>query len=394
MASFGIEHILSNLEYFKKCFHISKTNETVKLVIADLMDKVIISNELINIINDSEYVYSLNKINAIEQPKTGDLLFKYQYLTQYIFKNIFDIAFYFADPNNKLQSNVYAEMPYDIIAINAIHQFSFYTGLNICIYSDIAIPGFKPINLNINNNKNGEIKKFINVINYKDNIKIKKLEFNGDKLYYRTIKKEGWFNRADYTSDKTIIAKFIRIKWFPLLLPIAMAKDSINIPYLNKYIWNFFNNTIKLKVGFNILYSIMYLHPKQLAGVTNNILFRYEIEGNENYLNNFKYIYKSSVRQWCISNNFDNFYGAVYDLLQYDYNYCGKNKLFKILRDALIYLDHTALDMLEFPKNIRVLMFLVDKIVAKDKYAIIAGNKLGNVYKDKIKHIEKFLRAI
>jgi len=38
MASFGIEHILSNLEYFKKCFHISKTNETVKLVIADLMD--------------------------------------------------------------------------------------------------------------------------------------------------------------------------------------------------------------------------------------------------------------------------------------------------------------------------------------------------------------------
>ena len=45
--------------------------------------------------------------------------------------------------------------------------------------------------------------------------------------------------------------------------------------------------------------------------------------------------------------------------------------------DALIYLDHTALDMLEFPKNIRVLMFLVDKIVAKDKYAIIAGNKFG-----------------
>ena len=40
-------------------------------------------------------------------------------------------------------------------------------------------------------------------------------------------------------------------------------------------------------------------------------------------------------------------------------------------------MDHTALDMLEFPKNIRVLMFLVDKIVAKDKYAIIAGNKFG-----------------
>lgn len=95
----------------------------------------------------------------------------------------------------------------------------------------------------------------------------------------------------------------------------------------------------------------MKIHPLQLAGVTNNIVFRKIIKGNEDWLHNFTEISCNSAREFTKQFNNDIIV-EIYRLLLFNYNYIGFNRFEKFMRNALIYMDVEDLNNFNFPYNL------------------------------------------
>ena len=329
--------------------------------IDDLFDSLIISNKLFQIIVQSDMIRE-----EVQQMSIGDCLFQYPKTTELIFKTILNdtVQFYAV---KDMPTNILLKIPATEKAMEAIKLMCLNLNLS-CSFNDIyPRKNFEPINLNVYDNSKDKF-TFIEMDYTKGKSILPNWNIGANKIYVQIYKNKSWTNFNNNDINLRYYNRILRIKWYKLLVPIAMHDDCINVPFMNKYIWNEINNKIKLKVDLNILYKCLKVYPTQLVGVTNLVMFRHKLKGNEAWANNFKRIYENNVMQWTAQYN-NNLMAEIYRLIHYQYNYLGDNIYEKELRASLIYHDYDTLKEYDYPKNLIALDFLLGGKLNREIYS-------------------------
>ena len=371
---------------YRKIFLLQPGAKTILVSIDDIFHSLLISNKLVDLILTSDMFEKNKLIGSI-----GDSLFEHADITEYIFKVLFnDTVHYFIA--KEYESNVLLKIPDNQEAIDTIKFIAAELNLCVALYDDLPRANFEKINLNKIIKENHEKFSFIELIDVQADKKMDKWEIFSDKLYVNTYKPKHWINFDLTNEGKTFYKRILRWRWYKLLLPLAVFNDCINTPYLNHYIWKETKQLIKLDIDLNILYKSLKVFPLQLVGVTNNVLFRQRIFGDEDWLHNWDKISNNSCFQWTRLYNYD-YHLNIFKLIHFERNYNGNNYFESYLRRALIYLDAETLRMYNFPLNLHILEAEISKIWDKDKKTIWLAN-LALDTTDKVEFIDKYLNII
>lgn len=392
MDSFGLPNLLFNYKYYRKYFELKNNIEFLYVSIDDIYENIIISNKLFAILCISDF-YNDKEFKDLS---IGDKLFTHRRATEYVFKILFNDSVIYYNCKN-YESNILIKIPNTQDAINKAKEICLEIGLCCIFYNTIPTKNFTPINLNKKETDDNPF-KFINLI--KDDYGADAIKWNidCDKLYFNMFKNKYWIDNNFYEDIENIginLRKFFKFKWYKLLFPLAVYNNSINVPFMNKYIWNQVNDIFKLKLDLNIIYRCLKIHPLQLAGVTNNIVFRKKIKGNEDWLHNFTEISCNSAKEFTKQYKND-IIAEIYRLLLFNYNYIGFNRFEKFMRYPLVYIDVETLEVNNFPYNLYAFDGILATYLNKDKeeiwkYSLSNYETIGN---DKRDFIKRYLKVI
>lgn len=392
MDSFGLPNLLFNYKFYRKHFELNNNIEFLYVSIDDIYENIVISNKLYAILNISDF----NKDKEFKDLSIGDKLFAYRRATEFIFKILFNDSVVYYNCQN-YESNVLIKIPNTKEAINKAKDICLNIGLCCIFYNTIPTQNFTPINLN-KVESYGEPFKFINYIQNDFGSDAIKWKIDCNKLYFNMFRNKYWIDNNFNDDIENIgknLRKFFKFKWYKLLFPLAVYNNSINVPFMNKYIWNQVNDILKLKVDLNIIYKCLKIHPLQLVGITNNIVFRKIIKGNEDWLHNFTEISCNSAREFTKQFNND-IIEEIYRLLLFNYNYIGFNRFEKFMRNALIYMDAEVLNDFNFPSNLYTFDANLATFFNHDKeeiwtYSLNNYKTIGNAKREFIK---RYLKVI
>ena len=380
-----LSEILLNFQYYRQNFNLEIGDNYVIVSIDDIFDKLIISNRLLSFIKASDIKDSVEASCV----SVGDLLFCYECITEYIFKILInDTVHYYYAPG--YESNVLCKIP--LKSIDIIKKLCAELGLSCAIYSLQPYEKFEYINISYNQNIEDPF-KFIKINNDNGKIKTDNWKINAQKLYVNTYKQKYWLNHDKTYMNARLFRKIMKFRWYKLLLPIAVFDDSINIPYLNHYIWKELEEWTKLKINLDIIVYCFKCFPLQLAGTTNHVLFQHKLKGCENWLHNWKTIFSNNVIQWTYAYDENFYYEEIFRLINFDYNYNGHNKFEPILRRALIYMPKNILLKYNYPLNLSLFDRMLDEISNKERMDIWYAN-INRKINDKNDFVIKYLNII
>lgn len=306
--------------------------------------------------------YELELIENFPEPYVP--LIKIPTLFYSIIKNCFPEYPVYIFPVKDYYTNIIIEIPDDPIIFDYLDCICKEIGLCYCIYKNLADPGFKFLNKKKNEINFNSVT--INKTNYGMDVPCK--NYNYDICYFKRYKYLTFHVKniiSNSLNDK--IEEFknkYRFRWMHLLLPLYCG-NSPSINELTKHLWNSFNNTIKLKFGFDD-YIDMKLHPFNLLGTTTLILFRRQYFGTEFCLTHMNKIFANSIRNWIKVGN-TNYQAIIFKTLNYNYNYIGSCPYECLLRKSLIYYNSHQLEKNNFPLNCGALAKIIDKEIPMEK---------------------------
>ena len=284
--------------------------------------------------------------------------------------------------------------------LNEIEEFCKVTGFDYNIYSNMPLKNFKRIILETDKNHDCHINTNNNII--KNTIfaqEYARIKHNLDinSCYCKTYKTKRYinFNKHDYKNVKSRIKnikKWFRFKWYNLLLPIYIF-NNINIDYLFDYIFRITKNLIKVNLTKRDLFDIG-LHPIQLIGSTNIILFRRHYNIQDKVINGIFPISFNSVVNWAHYKCNKNIYNIILKNINFDYSYNGKCHLYDELRLPLTHLNKSMLIKLNYPYN----PILCNVLYANQSRNTRVEELTKAIFKcdvtDKLDYIDQFIRII
>ena len=377
---------LLNYNQTREIFNVTDTINTIIVSIDDIFSKLIISNDLYEILRNSD----ISDSDDFKIAKIGDILFNYEQITEFIFKIIInDTVQYYSKKD--YESNLLVKIPDTEIAISNIKELCAELCICCAIYDVTPRKNFEPININYSENNEDKF-KFIELIKYNGKTKADKWQLKSDKLYVNCFKDIHWTNYNRNKIDKVYLRKIFKFRWYKLMLPISIYDNSINIPYLTSYIWKYLEERMKLRINLDIIHKGLMVFPLQLAGTSNHVLFRHKLKGSENWLHNWNVVHENSTIQWTKNFNYD-LYNEIFKLINYDYNYIGTNIFEKSIRNALIYCTERELTTYNFPENISIFENIIKKKTNREKLDIWINNTTNKI-NEKAKFIDKYLNII
>lgn len=353
-----LSDILLNFAYYREIFNLKPGSNFLVVSVDDIFGKIYISNKLYEILSHSDIIKE-----EFQTVSVGDELFKFQNITEFIFKTLINdsVQYYVA---GDYPTNILVRIPDSEIAIQTIKTLCLELNLSCAIYDMYSRKNFEPINLNVHN-KSKNPHSFLNVRLENGKTKAENWNIKVNKLFVNAFKQRGWTNWNRTEINMLNYVKIMKFRWYKLLLPIAIFDNSINVPFMNRFIWKEVKEKFNLEIDLTILYKCLKIHPLQLAGVTNHVIFGHELIGSEDWAHNFDEIFANNVMQW--TRPFaTNLCQEICRLIHFQYNYLGDNIFENILRNILIYNDAQTLQVYDFPNQMPQLDMLTGANLNKD----------------------------
>ena len=312
-----------------------------------------------------------------------------------IIKNYFPKCNVYGFPIEGEYFNVIAEVPITDDSLNYIENFC--KNMNLCY---VIISNFK-INdkykyLDIKENSIAFKSEDLYKMNHGENLP--RIDIRAFKYFFIKHRYISIINRnideefLEYKLRK--FKNYFRYRWIHLLIPLYVLNTE-TIKDITKFIWNSFNNLIKLKIDYHDLIYLG-LHPIQLLGSTSLILFRKTYLGSEYAIENLKFKYKNSVVNWIKNKSLDiNIYNIIYKNLNYQYNYIGSCPIENLLRQPLLFANIGFLENYNYPYSIGYLNSAL-KLKYEIKLDVYADNVLNFIARsnNKKKYISNYVKLI